>query len=54
MNAPERAAAFLLDEDNGEVKIEYSADTKVSLQQRLCWAQVLLLLMMIVPSGVEL
>jgi DNA-directed RNA polymerase II subunit RPB11 len=30
MNAPERAAAFLLDEDNGEVKIAYTADTKVS------------------------
>ena len=29
MTAPERAAAFLLDEDSGEVKIEYSADTKV-------------------------
>jgi|Transcript_7271 DNA-directed RNA polymerase II subunit RPB11 len=30
MNAPERAAAFLLDEDIGEVKLEYKADTKVS------------------------
>ena len=30
MNAPERAASFLLDEDNGEVKITYTADTKVS------------------------
>jgi DNA-directed RNA polymerase II subunit RPB11 len=30
MNAPERTAAFLLDEDNGEVKITYTADTKVS------------------------
>ena len=30
MNAPERSACFLLDEDNGEVKIEYSADTKVN------------------------
>eukprot|EP00957_Ditylum_brightwellii_P156140 11884492-Ditylum_brightwellii.AAC.1 len=30
MNAPERSAAFLLDEDNGEVKITYAADTKVS------------------------
>lgn len=30
MNAPERAASFLLDEDNGEVKITYMADTKVS------------------------
>ena len=29
MNAPERAASFLLDEDSGEVKIEYAADTKV-------------------------
>lgn len=31
MNAPERSASFLLDEDNGEVKIEYAADTKVSV-----------------------
>ena len=30
MNAPERGASFLLDEDNGEKKIEYSADTKVT------------------------
>eukprot|EP00567_Pseudictyota_dubia_P013517 CAMPEP_0197446590 /NCGR_PEP_ID=MMETSP1175-20131217/11507_1 /TAXON_ID=1003142 /ORGANISM="Triceratium dubium, Strain CCMP147" /LENGTH=39 /DNA_ID= /DNA_START= /DNA_END= /DNA_ORIENTATION= len=30
MNAPERSAAFLLDEESEEVKIEYSADTKVS------------------------
>ena len=30
MNAPERASAFLLDEDSGEVKVTYSADTKVS------------------------
>lgn len=30
MNAPERSAAFLLDEDNGEVKVVYTADTKVS------------------------
>lgn len=30
MNAPERAASFLLDEDSGEVKITYTADTKVS------------------------
>lgn len=30
MNAPERSAAFLLDEDSEEQKIEYSADTKVS------------------------
>jgi DNA-directed RNA polymerase II subunit RPB11 len=30
MNAPERTAAFLLDEDNGEMKITYTADTKVS------------------------
>ncbi|GKY97273.1 hypothetical protein MPSEU_000685700 [Mayamaea pseudoterrestris] len=28
MNAPERAAAFVLDEDAGEQKIEYSIDTK--------------------------
>lgn len=30
MNAPERSASFLLDEDSGEVKITYSSDTKVS------------------------
>mmetsp|Transcript_20404 Transcript_20404/g.24522 ORF Transcript_20404/g.24522 Transcript_20404/m.24522 type:complete len:124 (-) Transcript_20404:250-621(-) len=30
MNAPERAASFLLDEDSGEVKITYATDTKVS------------------------
>ena len=30
MNAPERSATFLLDEDEGEVKIEYTPDTKVS------------------------
>lgn len=30
MNAPERAAAFLLDEDNAEEKITYVTDTKVS------------------------
>mmetsp|Transcript_12650 Transcript_12650/g.23714 ORF Transcript_12650/g.23714 Transcript_12650/m.23714 type:complete len:128 (-) Transcript_12650:46-429(-) len=30
MNAPERALSFLLDEDNNEQKITYSADTKVS------------------------
>ena len=30
MNAPERTASFLLDEDNGEMKIEYKADTKVA------------------------
>lgn len=30
MNAPERASSFLLDEDNGEVKITYVSDTKVS------------------------
>lgn len=30
MNAPERASAFLLDEDNGEVKITYTPDTKVT------------------------
>lgn len=33
MNAPERTASFLLDEDNGEVKIVYTADTKVSWMQ---------------------
>lgn len=30
MNAPERAAAFLLDEDSGERKIVWTADTKVT------------------------
>jgi DNA-directed RNA polymerase II subunit RPB11 len=30
MNAPERTAAFQLDEDNGEEKITYLSDTKVS------------------------
>eukprot|EP00568_Trieres_chinensis_P004994 CAMPEP_0183296804 /NCGR_PEP_ID=MMETSP0160_2-20130417/4241_1 /TAXON_ID=2839 ORGANISM="Odontella Sinensis, Strain Grunow 1884" /NCGR_SAMPLE_ID=MMETSP0160_2 /ASSEMBLY_ACC=CAM_ASM_000250 /LENGTH=127 /DNA_ID=CAMNT_0025458479 /DNA_START=106 /DNA_END=489 /DNA_ORIENTATION=- len=30
MNAPERSACFILDEDNGEVKVEYAADTKVN------------------------
>eukprot|EP00594_Rhizosolenia_setigera_P010370 CAMPEP_0178971798 /NCGR_PEP_ID=MMETSP0789-20121207/20544_1 /TAXON_ID=3005 /ORGANISM="Rhizosolenia setigera, Strain CCMP 1694" /LENGTH=131 /DNA_ID=CAMNT_0020658947 /DNA_START=37 /DNA_END=432 /DNA_ORIENTATION=- len=30
MNAPERDATFLLDEDSGEQKIEYATDTKVS------------------------
>ena len=30
MNAPERSAAFLLDEDSGEVKVTYTPDTKVS------------------------
>jgi DNA-directed RNA polymerase II subunit RPB11 len=30
MNAPERTAAFLLDEDSGEKKIVYMADTKVT------------------------
>uniref|UniRef100_A0A7S3QBG1 DNA-directed RNA polymerase RBP11-like dimerisation domain-containing protein n=1 Tax=Chaetoceros debilis TaxID=122233 RepID=A0A7S3QBG1_9STRA len=30
MNAPERALSFLLDEDNGEEKITYAPDTKVS------------------------
>lgn len=30
MNAPERSASFLLDEDNGERKIEYTPDTKVT------------------------
>ena len=29
MNAPERTANFTLDEDAGEQKIVYSADTKV-------------------------
>lgn len=30
MNAPERSAAFLLDEDNDEQKVTYASDTKVS------------------------
>jgi len=30
MNAPERSASFLLDEDSGEQKIVYTADTKVA------------------------
>lgn len=30
MNAPERSASFILDEDNGERKIEYTPDTKVT------------------------
>lgn len=30
MNAPERSSCFLLDEDNGEMKITYASDTKVS------------------------
>lgn len=30
MNAPERALSFLLDEDNAEVKVTYTTDTKVS------------------------
>ena len=30
MNAPERSAAFLLDEDNAEEKVTYVSDTKVS------------------------
>ena len=30
VNAPERSASFLLDEDSGEVKVEYEPDTKVS------------------------
>jgi DNA-directed RNA polymerase II subunit RPB11 len=30
MNAPERSSAFLLDEDNGEEKVTYASDTKVS------------------------
>jgi DNA-directed RNA polymerase II subunit RPB11 len=30
MNAPERSASFLLDEDAGEVKVVYTPDTKVS------------------------
>ena len=29
MNAPERTSSFLLDEDIGELKIVYTADTKV-------------------------
>jgi hypothetical protein len=35
MNAPESTISFLLDEDNGEVKIVYSADTKVSVDNVL-------------------
>eukprot|EP00536_Pseudo-nitzschia_multiseries_P007938 jgi/Psemu1/305329/fgenesh1_kg.192_\ len=30
MNAPERTQSFLLDEDSGELKIVYTADTKVT------------------------
>ena len=30
MNAPERTASFLLDEDNAEMKIVYTSDTKVA------------------------
>ena len=30
MNAPERSASFLLDEESGEQKIVYTPDTKVS------------------------
>ena len=30
MNAPERTASFLLDEDSGEMKIVYTADTKIA------------------------
>ena len=30
MNAPERSSCFRLDEDNGEEKIVYTTDTKVS------------------------
>lgn len=30
MNAPERSAAFVLDEDKGERKIEYTMDTKTT------------------------
>jgi DNA-directed RNA polymerase II subunit RPB11 len=30
MNAPERSASFLLDEESGEQKIVYTADTKVT------------------------
>jgi DNA-directed RNA polymerase II subunit RPB11 len=30
MNAPERTAAFILDEDNGERKIEFALDTKTT------------------------
>ena len=30
MNAPERSACFLLDEDNGEQKITYTLDSKVT------------------------
>ena len=35
MNAPESTISFLLDEDNGEVKIVYSADTKVCVDNVL-------------------
>jgi hypothetical protein len=38
MNAPERSASFLLDEDSGEVKIVYSADTKVRARTILIFA----------------
>ena len=31
MNAPERSASFLLDEDSGEQKCVYTADTKVRI-----------------------
>ena len=30
MNAPERTASFLLDEDNGEMKIVYTPDTRTA------------------------
>ena len=30
MNRPERSASFLLDEDSGEQKIVYTADTKIT------------------------
>mmetsp|Transcript_39385 Transcript_39385/g.57913 ORF Transcript_39385/g.57913 Transcript_39385/m.57913 type:complete len:136 (-) Transcript_39385:509-916(-) len=36
-NRPERSAAFLLDEDNGEVKVTYTADTKVSNAGTFCF-----------------
>ena len=35
MNAPERSSAFILDEDSGEMKCVYTADTKVRYGQRV-------------------
>lgn len=42
MNAPESTISFLLDEDNGEVKIVYAADTKVSVDNVLVIREKLL------------